>query len=129
MAGLRSLRRQAVIHSRAMRRVRAAAALLTLAACAVVATAAAPQQQYVDSGGKLRVALAKQPLSPTGRSTGPNTMAEGGIQKILADMGAVVRIDEAKLTPEEDKEYGGWKRLGMSLGHFADIVSKNERGG
>jgi arginase len=56
-------------------------------------------------------------------------MAEGGIQQILADLGAVVRIDEAKLTAEEDTEYGGWKRLGMSLGHFADIVSKNERDG
>jgi arginase len=38
-------------------------------------------------------------------------------------------VEEARLTPEEDKEYGGWKRLGMSLGHFADIVSKNEREG
>jgi arginase len=38
-------------------------------------------------------------------------------------------VDEAKLTLEEDKEYGGWKRLGMALGHFADIVTKNERDG
>ena len=85
--------------------------------------------QYVDASGKIRVALAKQPLSPNGPSKGPTTMAEGGIQKILADLGAVVRVEEAKLTPEQDKEYGGWKRLGMSLGHFADIVTKNEREG
>ena len=85
--------------------------------------------QYVDASGKIRVALAKQPLSPNGPSKGPTTMAEGGIQKILADLGAVVRVEEAKLTPEQDKEYGGWKRLGMSLGHFADIVTKNERDG
>ena len=84
---------------------------------------------YVDASGKIRVALAKQPLSPTGPSKGPTTMAEGGIQKILADLGAIVRVEEAKLTPEQDKEYGGWKRLGMSLGHFADIVTKNERDG
>ena len=103
-----------------------AAACLTLT---VAVLSAGAQQKYVDSAGKIRVALAKQPLSPTGRSTGPVTMAEGGIQKILAEMGAVVRLDEAKLTAEEDKEYGGWKRLGMSLGHFADIVSKNERDG
>jgi arginase len=56
-------------------------------------------------------------------------MAEGGIQRILAGLGATVRIDEARLTAEEDTEYGGWKRLGMALGHFADIVSKNERDG
>src|SRR5262249_16651216 len=32
-------------------------------------------------------------------------------------------------TPDEATEYGGWKRLGMALGHFADIVAKNERDG
>ena len=114
-----------------MREFRRAAAILGLmAAWAVAITAASLQpQKYVDSAGKIRVALAKQPLSPNGPSKGPTTMAEGGIQKILAEMGAEVRVDEARLTPEEDKEYGGWKRLGMSLGHFADIVSKNEREG
>jgi arginase len=56
-------------------------------------------------------------------------MANGGIQQILAGMGTVVRIDEAALTPSEATEYGGWKRLGMALGHFADIVAKNERDG
>jgi arginase len=99
------------------------------ALCAVLAAPAVAQQKYVDASGKLRVALAKQPLGPNGPSKGPTTMAEGGIQKILQDLGAVVRVDEARLTPDEDTEYGGWKRLGMSLGHFADIVSKNERDG
>jgi hypothetical protein len=56
-------------------------------------------------------------------------MAEGGIQQILAGLGATVRVDEARLTADEETEYGGWKRLGMSLGHFADIVSRNERDG
>lgn len=86
-------------------------------------------QKYVGPDGKLRVALAKQPFSPNGLSKGPSTMAEGGIQKILSDLHATVRIDEARLTPEEDTEYGGWKRLGMALGHFADIVTRNERDG
>ena len=46
--------------------------------------AAAPeaQQKYVDAAARVRVALAKQPLSPNGPSKGPATMAEGGIQKI-----------------------------------------------
>jgi arginase len=56
-------------------------------------------------------------------------MADGGIQQILARMGANVRVDEARLTREEETEYGGWKRLGMALGHFSDIVAKNEREG
>jgi arginase len=102
----------------------------TLLAAACLATAPAAQgKKYVGSDGKLRVALAKQPLSPTGPSKGPDTMASGGIQKILADLGATVRVEAAALTTDEETEYGGWKRLGMSLGHFADIVSKNERDG
>lgn len=84
-------------------------------------------QRYTGSDGRLRVALAKQPFSPTGTSPGPNTMANGGIQQILEKMGAVVRMEEAALTKEEATEYGAWKRLAMALGHFADIVAKNER--
>jgi arginase len=56
-------------------------------------------------------------------------MANGGIQNILAAMGASIRVEEAALTAEEGTEYGGWKRLGYSLGHFAEIVEKNERDG
>jgi arginase len=85
--------------------------------------------KYLDPAGKVRVALSQQPLSPNGPSKGPATMAAGGIQKILADMGAAVRVEEARLTADEQTEYGGWKKLGMSLGHFADLVAKNERDG
>ena len=86
-------------------------------------------QKYTDGNGRLRVALAKQPFSPNGTSQGPTTMASGGIQDTLARLGAVVRIAEASLTVEQNTEYGGWKRLGMALGDFADIVAKNERDG
>jgi arginase len=86
-------------------------------------------QKYTGADGHVRVSLAKQPFSPTGTSTGPNTMANGGMQKLLADMGAVVRVDEAALTADEATEYGAWKRLGMALGHFSDIVARNERDG
>src|SRR5262245_48473256 len=95
--------------------------IAALAVCAFTPSLAAAQR-YSDASGKLRVALAKQPLSPTGASTGPETMARGGIQQQLAAIGAIVRVDEAALTPDEATEYGGWKRLAMSLGHFADIV-------
>jgi arginase len=97
----------------------------------VLLSGASPRagQTYLDPAGSVRVALVKQPLSPNGPSRGPSTMAEGGIQQILKDLGATVRVDEARLTAEEALEYGGWKKLGMSLGHFADIVSKNEREG
>ena len=99
--------------------------LLLLAAAGFPALA----QRYTGADGKLRIVLAQQPLSPNGRSTGPSRMATGGIQQYLAAQGAHVRVEEASLTAEEDKEYGGWKRLGYALGHFADIVEKNERDG
>ena len=86
-------------------------------------------QRYRSATGALQVALSKQPLSPNGPSKGPTTMAEGGIRQILEGLGAAVRVEEARLTPVEDTEYGGWKRLGLSLGHFADIVERNERDG
>jgi arginase len=86
-------------------------------------------QKYTAPDGRIRVALAKQPFSPTGVSKGPATMADGGVQKILSGLGAEIRIQEARLTAEEEKEYGGWKRLGYALGHFADLVERNERDG
>ena len=95
----------------------------------LAAPAAAAQQRYTGADGRLRVALAKQPYAPNGTSAGPATMAEGGIQRLLAEMGATVRVGEAALTPDEATEYGGWKKLGLALGHFADLVARNEREG
>ena len=91
--------------------------------------AIAQSQRYRDANGKVRVALAQQPFLPNGTSRGPATMANGGIQQTLAQMGAVVRLSEAALTAQQDTEYGGWKRLGMALGHFAENVAQNERDG
>ena len=102
---------------------------MVVAAVLLSPATVAAQRKYTGPDGRLRVALAKQPFSPNGVSVGPTTMAEGGIQGILGGMGATVRMAEAGLTTEEDQEYGGWKRLGMALGHFADIVEANEREG
>jgi arginase len=96
---------------------------------ALGAVPAAAAQRYTSPDGRLRVALVQQPLSPNGRSNGPRTMAEGGIQRILGEMGVTIRLQEAQLTAEEAAEYGGWQKLGWSLGHFADLVSANEREG
>src|SRR5215471_8599431 len=86
-------------------------------------------QKYSGAEGKLRIALIKQPYSPTGTSIGPNTMANGGIQQILAGMNTIVRVEEVELTPDELTEYGAWKKLSWALGHFSDLVAKNERDG
>lgn len=94
------------------------------AACSLAIALAGPAH-----GQTLRIALSKQPFSPTGTSAGPNTMAAGGIQELLAKMGAIVRVNESKLTADQDTEYGAWKRLGWALGDFAHIVAQNERDG
>ena len=86
-------------------------------------------QRYTGVDGRLRVALSKQPFSPNGTSAGPNTMANGGIQELLAQMGTTVRIVESKLTAQQDTEYGGWKRLGWALGNYGDLIAQNERDG
>lgn len=86
-------------------------------------------QRYSSADGKVRVALVQQPFSPTGTSKGPGTMATGGIQGQLAGLGASVRLVEVALTPEQETEYGGWKRLGMALGHLSHQVAANEREG
>jgi arginase len=91
--------------------------------------APAEAQPYRSPAGKLRIALAKQPFAPNGLSQGPETMATGGIHQILAELGAEIRIAEASLTAEQEREYGGWKRLGMALGNFSEIVARNERDG
>lgn len=78
---------------------------------------------------KLRVALVKQPFVPNGTSTGPTTMASGGIQDALKAMGAEVRVQDIKLTADQEPEYGGWKRLGFALGHLGRAVAANETEG
>jgi len=84
-------------------------------------------QRYSTPDGKLRVALVKQPFSPTGTSTGPNTMANGGIQPILAGMGAVVRIEEVRLTIDEATEYGAWKNLNRMIAGAIRGLQARER--
>jgi len=84
-------------------------------------------QRYTAPDGRLRDALSQQPFLPNGTSSGPKCMATGGIQRFPADQAAHVRPDEAALTADEDKEYGGWTRLGYALGHFARRASRLQR--
>ena len=73
--------------------IRIAAAVLASLALLVSASLNA-QSRYQAADGSLRVALAQQPLGPNGPSKGPDTMANGGIQKMLADLGATVRVEK-----------------------------------
>src|SRR5215475_15314496 len=98
-------------------------------ALAMVLASSTRAQRYRSPDGKVRIALVKQPFSPTGVSQGPSTMANGGIQQQLVAMNTTLRVQEVALTSDEKTEYGDWKKLGWALGHFADIVAANERDG
>lgn len=102
--------------------------LLALA-FAVPVAAQAPASKYVSAEGNIRVALVKQPFIPNGTSVGPTTMASGRLQEALKALGATVRVSDVGLTPEEETEYGGWRRLGFALGHLGRAVAVNERDG
>ncbi|HSL24162.1 MAG TPA: arginase family protein [Vicinamibacterales bacterium] len=96
------------------------------------ATIASPHAQptkYIDPAGRARVGLVMQPFVPNGTSQGPRTMANGGIQEQLKELGALVRVSEIALTTDEETEYGGWKRLAFALGHLGRTVAANERDG
>jgi arginase len=56
-------------------------------------------------------------------------MAGGGLHDALERMGAEVRVEQIGLTPEQEPEYGGWKRLGYALGHLGRAVARNLRDG
>jgi arginase len=116
---------RSVLRVRSLTRVLALAVIIAL----TVPVDGQAQRRYTDKDGNVRIALSMQPFSPNGVSRGPTTMVEGGIREILAEMGATMRTAEAALTADEDPEYGGWKRLGMALGHYADIVAANEKEG
>ncbi len=103
--------------------------LTVLLTTAVASAAPAFAQKYTGADGALRVTLALQPYSPTGTSKGPDTMANGGVQKLLADLGATVRVARSSLTADEATEYGAWKKLGMALGHYSDLVAQSEKDG
>ncbi len=102
---------------------------LVAAICALMLALTHAHAQHADSAGQLRVALVKQPFVPTGTSVGPTTMANGGIQDALRQLGATVRVSEIALTPQEEPEYGPWKRLAYALGHLGRTVAENEKDG
>ena len=75
-------------------------------------------QSYVTEDGKMRVALVKMPYSGSRNvpelSRTPDYLAEGGIEERLTGMGVALKsMSTVALTPEEQREYGEWHRLGL----------------
>lgn len=62
-------------------------------------------------------------------SKGPDAMYKG-----LVDILSKMKLEEAsktvvKLTPDEDKEYGAWHRVGLANGHLGKIVARSRKEG
>ncbi len=74
------------------------------------------------------VALVKMPYrgerNLADLSDSPDYLEKGGLAKLLEDQGWRVRpVSTVALTPEEQKAYGEWNRLGLANGHLAQIVA------
>jgi len=91
-------------------------------------------QRYENDRGELRVAIVNNPYSGSRSgpelSQGPESLSREGVIDMLNKMDCTVRGPETvRLTPEEDKDYGVWHRVGMANGHLGEIVAKNEKDG
>jgi arginase len=62
-------------------------------------------------------------------SSGPQLMYEG-VTKMLADMGIEEATKEiVKLTPDEEKDYGAWHRVGLANSHLNETVARLSKEG
>jgi arginase len=92
------------------------------------------QSSPAQNEGKLKVALLKMPYSGSRNvpelSDVPDYLEQGGIKARLEQAGVLVKpIQTVKLTPEQQREYGEWHRLGLANGHLARMVAENYREG
>jgi hypothetical protein len=81
-------------------------------------------------GEKIGIGIAKLPISGsrggTEASSGPDLMERGGLMELLEGAGCSVKDSRsAVLTPEEEKHYGAWHRLGL---HATSRTSSQTRG-
>ncbi len=89
------------------------------------------------SGGNanpVKVAVIKMPYvgerNTAELSGGPDYLAQGGLEKFLADHGAQLKATSTvALAPDEQKAYGEWNRLFLADGDLAKIVNDERRSG
>jgi arginase len=106
---------------------------LIVLACLLVPTAVSAQS-YTSPEGALKVALVKMPYTGARNvaelSDTPNYLEQGGLERMLADGGVMLKpISTVELTSEEQRDYGEWHRLGLANGHLAEIIAANREEG
>ncbi|MGD8540006.1 MAG: arginase family protein [Candidatus Aminicenantes bacterium] len=87
----------------------------------------------IEDKGPVKLAVVLQPISGSRSgpeiSSGPQLMYEG-IHEILADLGIEeVAKEIIILTPEEEKDYGAWHRVGLANGHLNKTVARLSKEG
>ena len=90
--------------------------------------------RYKADDGKIRVAPVKNPYSGARNvaelNPNPAYLEDGLVGMLEEELDVHVKaIPTVALTPEEDKDYGVWHRLGMANHHLGDYVAANEREG
>src|SRR5262245_15634904 len=90
--------------------------------------------RYRDDAGRTRVSLIKMPFHGERNvpelSGGPDYLAAGDLEDRLVQQGAMIRgTQTVDLTQEENRQYGGWHRMGLANAHLASFVATNEREG
>lgn len=87
-------------------------------------------RNYFNEDGTMRIAIAAQSHRPGSGGqnalNGPEVMVEGGIQDMLRDLNATVRVSHAELSEREASEYGSWRKMGYANGRLANNVMQNE---
>ena len=83
---------------------------------------------------KIRVTLVKNAYSGSREeaelSPGPDALENGGLTDVLNRLDCeLTPTRAARLTPEEDKQYGAWNRMGLANGHLGKIVAEVLRDG
>lgn len=89
--------------------------------------------QQEEKSNSLKIGIVLQPISGSRSgpelSSGPKLMYEG-LVKVLAEMEIEQGLKEVvKLTPEEEKDYGAWHRVGLANGHLGKIVASQIKKG
>jgi arginase len=82
----------------------------------------------------VKVALVKNSYSGSREeaehSPGPDALERGGLTEVLVKMSCdVAPPRDARLSAEQEKEYGAWNRMGLANGHLSRIVTDSLKEG
>jgi arginase len=83
---------------------------------------------------KIKVTLVKNAYSGSREeaeiSPGPDALQNGGLADVLKQLDCeTTPPQDARLTQEEDRQYGAWNRMGMANGHLGKLVADTLRAG